>query len=261
MKIPSGLLLLFLALTLSVQAEEAIPAKTSPAAVKRELVWPEIKDPQALIDFAKAEIKCVGDNGKKWGFIDLSKKPEIANLHSSDCFVSPEYLIIYLDTHPLTGQALLVLPPPNTLQEREKRWVAKIEDTSTPGIKRVLARLSSDPSWSIYQGYEHSTVRWRNIQNLSKDKNTWPIPLEFRLPVYPELPQTQGVSGEANVDFTVTESGSISDLSIKATYPEFESVVREVAQYWRFEPGVDSKTRLPAATRMSLTVKFMIDGD
>ena len=121
--------------------------------------------------------------------------------------------------------------------------------------------MSSEYSWSIYQSYAHGTVRWRNFQNLSNNKNTWPIPVLLRLPIYPVDAARQGVDGEAKVEFTVTEAGMISAINIWAAHPMFESAVQQEVQLWRFEPGVDLVTRLPAETRMSLTVVFKVESE
>ena len=214
MKLPAGLFLLCLALAVSVRAEEVTPVKKEVPEVKRELVWPEIKDPQALIDFAKAEIKRVGDSDKKWGR-PITLKSEFAYLNPGDCYVQSEYLVIELDTHPVTGQALLVLPNSSLVDEKTAHSLAKIEETKTTGIKRVLLRLGtfSEYSASIYEAYEHGTVCWRNFKNLSNDKTTWPIPIELRLPVFPVEAARQGVIGYAEVGFIVTEEGSTSTIT------------------------------------------------
>ena len=260
MKLPSGLLLLCFALTLLVRAEEAVPAKTEPAAVKRELVWPEIKDPQALIDFAKAEIAKLKASGNDFTEVDISRNLETAYLRPVMCYVTLDDLAIVIDTHPFTGQILLVSPTPNALIKPEKRW-AKSEDTSIPEIKRVLARLESGYLPVQYSDMKLASIRWRKFQNIDKATNSWPKLLDMRFPNYPMDMLHNGISGLANIEFIVTQEGLVDALKVVATHEEFDVVVREIAKSWRFEPGIDLDKRLPANTKISLTVEFSLNDE
>lgn len=269
MKLPTGLLLLCLALTVSLRAEEAVPVKEGNSAAKRELVWPEIKDPQALIDFAKAEITKLKARGKESGKVDESTLKEIAYLHPTNCEIFASngpyaQMVVGIETHPFNGQAIIIVPFIKDLsaKQKEANSFAKIIDTVTPEIKWALMPLALKSCFvSEMKSFETVTLtmNWRNVQNLDEDKNTWPIPLNMGFPAYPGNMIKNRSSGEAKVGFTVTEQGLVAALNVTSQEESFASAVRDVAQLWKFEPGVENRTHLPAATRISLTVKFNLD--
>lgn len=239
--------------------------KTEAAAVKRELVWPEIKDPQALIDFAKAEIAKNSPLNITNNSIDknrLAQNETVAYLHPCQCWIQPDFVLLTLDTHPLNGQALLLLPDATKISR--EMWM-KVEDTASPQIKRVLQRFARAhsgglDSYFVQLGFGGS-VCWSDIRHFDENKISLPLGLKLPYPYYPMPLQRQGIPGEAKIEFLVSEQGLVSDLKIKATHKEFEMAVRETACYWRFEPGVDLETRLPAATRIGLTVLFKVNDD
>ena len=268
MKLPAGLLLLCLAMMLSVRAEETAPVKKEVPAVKRELVWPEIKDPQALIDFAKAEIAKAKNKGIKLDQIQLTADSPLAYLHPlwNEAIVTENLLYIDFDTHPQIGQGLILMPNPKDdennllpflVSDRDRDIRAKITNKKIPEIKYVLRKNSfgsGDISW-----WGKSVVRWKNIQIVDQTKNTSPFPLAMQLPEYPANMLRYGVAGEAKIEFTVSEQGIVTALKITTPRAGFETAVRDATRKWRFDPRVDIETRLPAATEISLTIQFNVE--
>lgn len=244
--------------------------KSDAPAVKRELVWPEIKDPQALIDFAKAEIAKVKTKNVGFDQFHLTADSPLAYLRPlwSEVNVDGYVLYITFDTHPQTGQGLLIFPnakdngnkpTPFLAMERDSLMSPEIIDTAIPEIKQVVLKhpgVAGDLGW-----WAKSSVRWKKIENLDQARGTSPLPLTMQLPEYPTVMLRYGMDGETKLDFTVTELGTVSNLTIKASQPEFEKTTRDAAIKWRFEPGVDLQTRRPMAVRISLMVKFKIDDD
>jgi len=142
--------------------------------------------------------------------------------------------------------------------DKHNGWWTKIEDTPVPQIKRVLLRIAGG-NWGADFAFQDVSIRWRDVRNLDRETRSSPRASELRPPIYPFELIRQGIAGEAKVEFVVQESGQINSLKITATNKELEAAVLEASYHWRFEPGVDLQTRLPAATRMSLTIKFNLD--
>lgn len=260
MKRFAGFLIVFAALAVAHYARGEPSAKSNASNVSGGLAWPVIKNPEVLIAFAEAEIRQLTADGKNWNgtTLDLSKKPEIAYLRPLECLVMQDFILIILDTRPFTGQVLLVLPEKKTIPGNQK-LVEDIEDTVAPKIKRAVLHAPLIYQKEQMSLLERASVRFRNIMILEKNEYLGPKPLEMRLPVYSMEMIRAGISGEANVAFSVTQLGGVSGLQVKAITKEFESAVRDAASYWRFEPGVDESTRQPMDTHMSLTVLFTLD--
>lgn len=246
-------LLSALAVGLCAKDEDPAPAKTADPA--RDLVWPEITNAKALIELAKKEISEVdtdgGIHGKKWG---TTKDPLLDYLKPYETLVGDDFIMILLDTHPLTGQALVIAPRPGVLAEKYPEMFAQIRDTAFPEIKRVLIKLGPDSFKSLagIDGY----ARWKNLTNETSERASCPYPTKIFAPGCPMDMSRAGIVGEAKVTFTVSEAGEVSDVVVKATHAEFAGPAEEAIKLWKFEPGVDLETRLPVATRVSVTAVY-----
>lgn len=75
-------------------------------------------------------------------------------------------------------------------------------------------------------------------------------------PVYPAAALREGVEGWVELGFTITETGTVSDIEVVAAAPQgvFESAAREALASWRFKPRLANG--LPVAHRASVTLRF-----
>lgn len=74
------------------------------------------------------------------------------------------------------------------------------------------------------------------------------IPMRFITPAYPQSAEEQGLEGHVVVNFTVTETGSVEDISIVESEPAgvFDEQALVSARRLRFEPRLvaDSPVRV-----------------
>jgi len=78
-------------------------------------------------------------------------------------------------------------------------------------------------------------------------------------PDYPQAAVRQGIEGFAEVRFTVTAKGTVSDVSIvQSTPPEiFDRAAIDAVRRWRYEPRtVDGK---PTETQLQVKLQFKLD--
>ena len=256
MKLPFGLLLLSLALTVLARAERAMPVQTEAVVVMQHLVWPEIKDPQALINFAKSKIKKFNDeNPNSFQNAPTNMDREFDYLKPRECWLGRGRLSIIMDTHPYTGQALFITPDPAEYWEHHKQQRADVIHTKDPEINFVLAQISPNAS-GLFEAMKEESVQWVDFVNLDKETCSWPQPLEMRYPAFPIEFLKIGMAGRAKIIISISEKGLATLLKLDVTHKELESPISDAVQSWRFEPGVNLKTRMPTKTRIALTVNF-----
>lgn len=80
-------------------------------------------------------------------------------------------------------------------------------------------------------------------------------------PQYPPQAQMQGIEGQVTVSFTVTKTGSISDVKIEAANPPrvFNQAAQRAVMRWRYKPKlVDGE---PVERRLSTTFDFKLASD
>ena len=252
MKTLCQLLLIFSVLAAGLRAKDEGASPGKAAVPARELVWPEITNARALIKLAKSEIRedlVEGIHGKQLG---TTKDPLLDYLKPYQTLVAEDFIVIILDTHPFTGQGFVVAPNPSVL--RDTQWFSRVEDTSVREIKKVLLKLPPN-SYKSLAGME-SYVRWKNLTNEAPDKATCPYPIRIFSPVCPTDMSEAGIVGEAKVTFTVNETGEVLDVVTKASHAELVGPAEEAIKLWKFEPGVDRETRMPVATRVSVTAIY-----
>ena len=78
-------------------------------------------------------------------------------------------------------------------------------------------------------------------------------------PVYPRKAEAQGIQGWVEMDFTVTESGAVKDITIHAlsTPGTFENAAVNALSQWRYKPVIrDSKA---VAQRARIRIRFKLD--
>jgi TonB family protein len=259
MKIFSAWLLLALLLPLSINAADAVPAKKDAPDPKLELSWPEIKDPQVLIDFAKTEIAKLKASGNTREYLNEEKIPEISYLHPWGCEVYPDYVLIGVITSKRdTWQALMITPNPQGYVLTAKDARHHISDTDIPEIKRCLLYIPPDLSGEMRQ-LEATSIRWKDFRNIDRELSTWPAPVFLVPPAYPKDLLRQGVTGEAKVEITISAEGEVVDIIVSTRLLELEAAVQEVARLWHFEPGINRETHLPMQSRVSVVIAFNID--
>jgi TonB family protein len=77
-------------------------------------------------------------------------------------------------------------------------------------------------------------------------------------PSYPPKAEKTGVEGWVELDFTVTETGTVQDVAVDAAKPPgvFEAAASAALLQWRFKPLVrDAKT---VATRARIRIRFAL---
>jgi len=79
-------------------------------------------------------------------------------------------------------------------------------------------------------------------------------------PVYPRTALRDRVEGWVEIDYTVTESGSVRDIEIVAAEPHgvFEAAAKAAVGQWRFRPRVANGRPVPQ--RASVTLRFNVEG-
>jgi protein TonB len=79
-------------------------------------------------------------------------------------------------------------------------------------------------------------------------------------PVYPRAALRDRVEGWVEIDYTVTESGSVRDIEIVAAEPQgvFEASAKAAVGQWRFRPRVANGRPVPQ--RSSVTLRFNVEG-
>lgn len=219
------------------------------------LNWPEVSEPQALIDFASLAITKVRLSGKLGGTTPVPKDLERLGITQGLVFLNPDEVYFPLDKHPDTGQGLLVKMNPDAAADKKRAWLAAAEDTTTPEIKLALRHLFPGALSGIASWREAST-QLRDIELQDIRKNTWPDPTYLPLPSWPKEWVSLGLDDEVKVELTVTEFGLPADIRVMAENPELAGLTKRVVEQWKFEPGINRLTRLPVATRISLTVVF-----
>jgi TonB family protein len=79
-------------------------------------------------------------------------------------------------------------------------------------------------------------------------------------PVYPPAALRDHVEGWVELSFTITESGSVSDIEVVDSAPRgvFESAASAALEQWRFRPRLANGQ--PVAHRSTVTLRFSVDG-
>lgn len=166
----------------------------------------------------------------------------------------------HLDTHAYNGQALLITPDPAKFWEYRKQQLGDVIHTKNPEITLALAHFSPNAS-GAFEEMKRESVQWVDFVNLDKETCSWPQPLEMRYPAFPMKFRQIGISGRVKIIISISDQGLATLLKLDVTHEELKSPVSDAILAWRFEPGVDLKTRMPTKTRMALTVYFDLKDD
>lgn len=78
-------------------------------------------------------------------------------------------------------------------------------------------------------------------------------------PMYPARAKRRGIEGFVTVTFTVTDSGTVTDIQIVDARPEkvFDTAVRNCISRWKFKvPTVDG---VPVSANAKTTIKFQLE--
>lgn len=216
------------------------------------LSWPEIKDGKALIALAEREIESLRAKGQEIASCDV-KHPEFPVIES---LVTKDALILFLETHPRTGQVIVVMPGATAAKPGiVPKAVIQVSDTAIPQIKRGLISLERSGG---YHPALDIDVRLREMRNLDEAKSSSPRFIELPLPGYPWELFRAGITGDVKLQFVVDPQGRVAQPQMTTTIREFAPPVRDAIARWRFEPGVDLETRLPVDVRMSLVLRFAL---
>jgi periplasmic protein TonB len=77
-------------------------------------------------------------------------------------------------------------------------------------------------------------------------------------PVYPVKSEKGGVEGWVDLEFTVTETGGVQDVAVRAGNPKgvFDQAATAALLQWRYKPFVlDAK---PVARRARIRIRFQL---
>jgi protein TonB len=78
-------------------------------------------------------------------------------------------------------------------------------------------------------------------------------------PVYPAAALRDGVEGWVELNFTITETGTVRDIEVVDATPRgvFESAATEALASWRYKPRIANG--VPVAHRSTATLRFNVD--
>jgi periplasmic protein TonB len=79
-------------------------------------------------------------------------------------------------------------------------------------------------------------------------------------PVYPQKAEQAKTEGWVELDFTVSESGEVTDIAVHAANPAgvFDNAAIGALSHWRYQPVMhDAK---PAAQRSRIRMRFTLTG-
>ena len=84
-------------------------------------------------------------------------------------------------------------------------------------------------------------------------------PLVTRDPVYPAQALRNGIEGWVQMEFTITETGTVRDVEVLGSAPRgiFDTAATEAIATWRFRPRVVNGR--PVAQRSDVTLRFNVD--
>jgi protein TonB len=86
-----------------------------------------------------------------------------------------------------------------------------------------------------------------------------PVAVRTVAPVYPESMRRDHVSGIVLVNCEVDVHGNVAEPKIeKASNPEFEEPALAALRRWKFKPA--ERDGAPVATRVSIPIKFLLEG-
>jgi protein TonB len=83
--------------------------------------------------------------------------------------------------------------------------------------------------------------------------------ISARDPVYPAQALHNGTAGWVELEFTITEAGTVRDVQVVAAEPSgvFEHAATEAISAWRFRPRVVNGQ--PVAQRSTITMRFDVE--
>jgi protein TonB len=83
--------------------------------------------------------------------------------------------------------------------------------------------------------------------------------ISARDPVYPAQALRNGTAGWVELEFTITEAGTVRDVQVVGAQPSgvFERAATEALADWRFRPRVVNGQ--PVAQRSTITLRFDVE--
>jgi len=121
-------------------------------------------------------------------------------------------------------------------------------------------RLSRNKNGDFSVLLDDKALRFRREEILSEnEKNSDVITLVRINPGYPEEALYQGIAGWVELEFTITEKGTVKDIVVVHASHErlFRKEAKRALKRWKFKPRViDGK---PVARRASQTIDFSME--
>ncbi|MEQ8207595.1 MAG: TonB family protein, partial [Woeseia sp.] len=145
------------------------------------------------------------------------------------------------DDAPLAENRLAETTAPDILANRR-------EATTTPPSSNTMSRTASQkPAAATDSGNPDAVA----VSQLTR--------INYVAPKYPRSAQRRNVNGWVDVGFTVTTTGSVTDLEIIDSTPGsiFDEAAAEAVEQWRFEPVIENGRTVPkrVAVRMSFSIE------
>jgi protein TonB len=134
-------------------------------------------------------------------------------------------------------------PPPPPTQRLE-------EALQPPGLDLAIATPKLDTSGRSGSG----------LGSIFDAQTTAVIPLARVIPQYPRQAQSDGIEGWVEVEFTITEFGTVEDPRVLRSEPRgvFENAALRAIIRWKFKPKVENG--VPVRFRGSIRLEFNLEG-
>lgn len=151
----------------------------------------------------------------------------------------------YLSTHPSTPDRIQAMRGVTSRVARKKALVGPLADKEEGA--GLSARL--DPAPTIHDQEKSDSAVDAQPRHISSPPPEYPMEL-----------RAKGITGEALVEFIVTENGDVAAATVvKATHPLFGEAAAKAVSGWKFHPGKVGGRAVN--TRMQQPVTFSLDSE
>ena len=132
-----------------------------------------------------------------------------------------------------------------TVQIKERRLPEKSEalPEPPPPPPTAAADLGSAPALIGMTALAPAVTKDINLSRsaLPTVTDAAPVPLVRIRPEYPVGPQSKGIEGWVQLEFTITETGSTTDIRVAASEPPevFDKAAMRALARWRYKPMIE----------------------
>ncbi len=177
-----------------------------------------------------------------------------------------------MDLNPISFASLKKNKPPEIKKEKEKiKPEKKIFSTkrvyASKSINLPKLSFKINPQLSGGTGFiqsppmidfNFSNFGLKNLFKIGEVDNS-PVPVAQIPPIYPVKAKRLGIEGWVNIQFIVTENGTVENIEILDANPKniFNRSVLRCISSWRFSPGILEGE--PVNTQMITTIRFELE--